>query len=203
MLLKFVLKHFSSEGYSASENLLKFFQKFIKVKAKNLFCTDVDPKIIPKTVCKLKATRDGSGLYTIMAYNATELKELWIHWKLMTKLVGNSWHPTGLEGKHDLCLLLVEKNYAVDILPKIILAFCKKLLPKGLIHACPYKGTFGIENFNIADLIEKAVPQAVPKGIYRGFARLYNGKTNQTYIIVTSVSEFAPVDITDSWVFGK
>lgn len=170
--------------------------------AKTLYCNNVDKNYIPKHICKLKPTRNGTTLFTVMFYNVKPMTEIWMH-TIFTIKYGQKFQTLGLDRKEDLCNLLKSDGTSGDTFSKLLFSQTKKVLPKSLVHPCPYQGTFGIENFNHGEIFERALPQVIPKGTYKAYVRLYRKSDNHTYIDGYSVSELRAVDFKQDIEFRR
>lgn len=80
---------------------------------------------------------------------------------------------------------------------------CKKLFPKGLLRPCPYKGYVGFENFDFSDVFERAVPQVVPRGLYRVKVLWFRQRDNATLGIYTMLMDVEAVDVMKNYYFGQ
>lgn len=178
------------------------FQRFMKMKVKTLYCKNVNREYIPKLLCKLRPTREGVTLFTLKVFNVSKMDDIWVHTIISVKF-GTHFQPTGLEVKQDLCKMLHQGSTSTDIFSSLVYAQVKKIFPQNLIHPCPYEGTFGIEDFNVGEIFERAIPQVIPKATYKVYFRLYRNDNNRTYVDGTSTSELSAVDYMQNFEVGR
>lgn len=75
----------------------------------------------------------------------------------------------------------------------------KKELPS-VIHKCPYKKE-GIYNLSVNKVMGTVLPQVIPKGTYKGYARAYQ-KDNTTILTGEMIFDIDAVDFMKSMKIG-
>lgn len=72
----------------------------------------------------------------------------------------------------------------------IIAKLTKTIISKlpGLIHPCPYSGTFGVSNQKAGRLLNGVIPRWTSNGLYKARVRFYR-KDNVTYCVINALTE--------------
>lgn len=133
-----------------------------------------------------------------MIYNASTrpfVKDLIIHTRILIR-VATRYLPTPIDWHFEVCKVLAES--AKNSVPYVRALYeqGKKALPN-LMHLCPHENKFGVENADISDIIEKSIPQVIPRATYKLEVRAYRRSDNETlgsYWSTTDVEAVAAID---------
>lgn len=142
-------------------------------------CDMLNKDYVQNVTCRLKATRDGSGRTTVSITVKKPTRDLWIEAKGFYKNSALKFLPFFNSFHYDLCKMAEGKENA-DFFAQFVFDEAKKVFPN-FFNRCPWKGKIGFENVNLAEIMENALVDLIPKGTYRLTFRLHNKADNVTY----------------------
>lgn len=168
-----------------------------------LYCTDFTKSLANKFTCTHKPIRGGHGITSVIYDPKEPMKELWVEVKLYFKpSLSIVFHPWQLDLQFDWCRRMREGG-TINLLADTVIDYGLKKYAPTLFVKCPIFGERGIYNVDLASIMEAAVPQIVPNGIYKQSIRLFMKSSNITYFTAWMFGELRAVDVIKTWDFGK
>lgn len=123
------------------------------------------------------------------------MNDIMVHTQILVR-VANRYYPTPIDWHFEVCKNLAESARNLFPYVRALYEHGKKTYPD-LIHECPHEKKFGVENADISEIIEKSVPQVIPRATYKLAVRFYRKSNNETigsYWSLTEVEAAAAID---------
>lgn len=174
----------------------------ITTKIISLKCEHVDPSIYDGIVnCSIKTSRNGRAVTNVRYFYGKPVFDLWVQIKVYYRFpTSTQFRPWMIDLEVDICKTTAKlaqfKGFAFFLASSLM-----KNTP-GLIHPCPYLGDEGLKDADISVIVSDAIPQIIPKGLYKLLLR-FHLKNNQTFLNVYVTVHIDAKDPLKAFDMGK
>uniref|UniRef100_A0A336LZA9 CSON008820 protein n=1 Tax=Culicoides sonorensis TaxID=179676 RepID=A0A336LZA9_CULSO len=159
--------------------------KLFTMKALSYTCTDIDHVHVLNVTCRLKPQRNGAGILTTI-YTYKNVNHLMVNLRLFARNSAGRYNPYLLDVTYSDC---ARADFCSNG-PKTIRMMCNILTTPNQTNYVNYKCPFNYQNyvddFDLETQLKDTLPITMaPVGEYKYVTRLYNEKTNKTFLLQT------------------